>query len=154
MSSIMSIKNLQCELHMPNKLNIKKTKSEEFVYSLPPRAPVDAYKVDEYKGCPSSWMNGSSKSSSYFVPIKEGKGMWLDFNNCFENERDVAIVVSIQGINPITGQKTKTLRLEQYKDKCPVHNVEFHQDLFCPKCEYKWPGQNYITTTTTPYSFL
>jgi len=56
--------------------------------------------------------------------------------------------VSVQGINPVTGKKVTQLNLEQYREKCPVHNVAFLQDRFCPECNYAWPAQNYISTTT------
>lgn len=124
------------------------------INGLPPYARVTAYAVDEYPACPDNWMHGSSKASSYFVPVEEGKGLWLDFNNCQSHKHDVAIVISIQGINPITGQKQDQLRLEQYKDKCPLHNCDFEQDRFCPQCKFKWPGQNYISTTGTPWHTL
>jgi hypothetical protein len=95
-------------------------------------------------------MNGSSKASSYFVPVKEGHGMWFDFNKLQKNDHDIAVVISVQGINPVTGQKSSALRLEKYENKCPVHDKEFSQDHFCKECGYKWPTQNYISTNATP----
>jgi hypothetical protein len=80
--------------------------------------------------------------------------MWLDFNGNWTNEHDVAIVISVQGINPVTGQKTSELRLEKYETKCPLHDVEFQQDHYCPQCQFKWPSQNYLTTTSTPHNQL
>ena len=72
--------------------------------------------------------------------------------------------MSIQGINPITGLPTKSLRLEQYRDKCIIHGDEFGADRFCQKCndnvpgDYegspvtafpsKWAPQNYMTTAS------
>src|SRR5690606_10809222 len=108
------------------------------------------YVVDEYPSCPDTWMNGSSKASSYFVGVKEGHGMWLDFNKLQEHEHDVAVVISVQGVNPITGQKTSALRLEKYETKCPVHDKEFGQENFCKDCGFKWPSQNFISTNATP----
>jgi hypothetical protein len=145
---IMKINDLTCELNMPDAVQ------GEIVNGLPPYARVSAYAVDEYPACPDNWMHGSSKASSYFVPVKEGKGLWLDFNGCQSHKYDVAIVVSIQGVNPITGQKQDQLGLEQYKDKCPLHSCDFEQDRFCPQCKFKWPGQNYISTTGTPWQSL
>jgi len=92
-------------------------------------------------------------ASSYFLGVKEDYGMWLDFNECSYHTHDVAIVISIQGINPITGQKMvgdNPLRLEQYHKKCPIHGTFFKQDRFCEECGFKWPGQNYLATTGTP----
>ena len=123
-------------------------------HSLPPYAQRKAFVVDEYLACPVNWMNGSDIASSYFVPIKADHGMWLDFNRCRTHKHDVAIVISVQGINSITGLKTDVLNLEQYKQKCPKHNVDFQQDRFCPECKYKWPGQNYLSTTGQPFGQL
>ncbi len=147
----MEIDNLTCELNMPTAL--KTTKSDdgtEMSHGLPPYERVDAYSVDEYLSCPDTWIHGSSKASSYFVPVEAGKGMWLDFNSCRHHKHHVAVVISIQGVNPVTGQKQNKMRLEQYKNKCPIHDVEFQQDRFCPDCKFKWPAQNYLSTTGTP----
>jgi hypothetical protein len=150
----MKIKEFSCELHTPNKLNIKTANGKEISQGLPPGALRESYVVDEYPACPSNWMNGSDIASSYFVPVAPEKGMWLNFNSNRDHNYDVAVVISIQGINPITGQKTSVLNLEQYKKECPVHNVPFQQDSFCPECGYKWPSQNYLCTTGTPNGSL
>lgn len=150
----MKIKDFVCYFNLPKQLKAKhNSHGEEKAHSLPPYAIQPSLIVDEYPACPSNWMHGSSISSSYFVEVHPDRGMWLDFNENFDNEHDVAVVLSIQGINPITGQKMvgdNPLRLEQYKNKCPIHNVDFQQDRYCPSCGFKWPAQNYIATTGTP----
>ena len=138
----MEVNGLFATLNTPEAL-----KGEE-IHGLPPYDPRPAYAVDEYPACPENWMHGSSKASSYFVPVEAGRGMWFDFTVNAHHKHHVAVVVSVQGINPITGQKMTELCLEKYKDKCPVHDIDFQQDRFCPTCGYKWPGQNYIATTT------
>lgn len=147
---LMEVDGLRCELNMPDALKSKSDSNGEMTWNLPPYNRVMAYKVDEFPACPSSWIHGSTKAGSYFMGIEEGKGMWLDFNGCSNDEHDVAVLISIQGVNPISGQKQDKMRLEQYKNKCPVHDVEFQQDRYCEECGYKWPAQNYMTTTTTP----
>lgn len=158
MSKEMSVKDdLRCTFNMPEKLGSQFDGNEEEQHGLPPFAPVDVYPVDEYEACPSNWMHGSDMVSSYFVGIKEDHGMWLDFNECFYHTHDVAVVISVQGINPITGQKMvaeKALQLEQYHKKCPIHSVNFKQERYCEKCGFKWPGQNYLATTGTPEMML
>jgi len=158
MSNNMSVKkDLVCSFNMPRKVDSWFSDGEEVAQNLPPYAVQTVYPVDEYPGCPSTWMHGSDMASSYFVGVEEDHGMWLDFNQCTRHTHDVAIVISIQGVNPITGQKMvgkKPLRLEKYKKKCPVHKVNFKQDRFCEKCGFKWPGQNYICNTGTPYGGL
>jgi hypothetical protein len=155
----MEVNGLFAEFNMPPAIKsktIKNAKGEEIEvkHGLPPYGRRKVFEVDKYPACPTNWMHGSSKASSYFVPIKEEHGMWLDFNRNKNHTHDVAIVISIQGVNPITGQKTDTLNLEQYKENCPVHNVPFKQGRFCEECKYEWPKQNYLCTTGQPWGFL
>lgn len=147
---IMEIGGLAASLHVTDKLPQKFINDEEASHGLPTGTSALAYPVDVFPASPSNWMHGSSKASSYFLAVEEEKGMWLNFNYCTKHTHEVAVVVSIQGINPITGQKQEGLSLEQYHDKCPVHKVEFQQDNFCPECKYSWPKQNYISTNVTP----
>lgn len=137
----MKINGLTCRINLPE------APSGDGVYDLPPYHEIKTYKVDDYNNCPSNWMRSNNKASSYFFPVQSGKHLWLDFNNNTNNRYHIAIVMSIQGINPITGLKTKSLEMQQYKDKCPIHDIEFMDSRFCKQCNYKWPAQNYITTT-------
>lgn len=158
MSTTMSVKkDLQCIFNMPQKIGTTFEGKEETTHALPPYASMETYPVDEYSKCPSNWMHGSDIASSYFIGIKENYGMWLDFNGCFNHTYDVAIVISVQGVNPITGQKMvgkKALYLQQYHKKCPIHKINFKQDRYCEKCGFKWPGQNYLCTTGTRSGLL
>ncbi len=144
-SEIMKSNGFSVALHMPKALPDSKKAHE-----LPPYAPVTAYKVDDYDSAPSNWLRSSKTEASYFVPVKIGCGMWLDCNANFQHAHDVAIVMSIQGINPITGRMTSDLKLERYEDKCPVHGVDLEHERRCPKCKFAWPVQNYISTKSTP----
>jgi hypothetical protein len=139
--------NLEMTFHMPAALSGTQT------FGLPPCAPQRAYAVDSYPGCPESWMRGDGTTQSFFVGVEPGRGMWLDFNGCFQHTHDVAVLVSVQGINPITG-KAFDKNLEQFKERCPVHDVAFETERFCPSCKYKWPAQNYISTKSTPRGLL
>ena len=133
--------------NMPEALSSKNNGDSEYANSLPPYARRKAFLVDEYLACPSDWMRSSGRLTSYFVPIQEGKGLWLDFNKNQEKDYHVAIVISIQGVNPITGMPCTDAHLEQYVDTCPKHNEKFGPNRYCDKCGYKWPKQNYISTT-------
>ena len=119
-----------------------------FVNQLPPYDTKQSHVVDEYPACPDSWMHGSAKASSYFVGVLAGRGMWIDFTANEHHTHHIAVVVSVQGVNPITGKKVTALNLEQYHERCPVHDIAFLQDRYCPTCNYCWPAQNYIATTT------
>jgi len=142
----MKVRGLECSINTP-----EARISDQNVNYLPPYAPTPAYVVDEYPACPDNWMHGSAKASSYFVPVKTGKGMWLDFNEASKKSRHhLAAVISVQGVNPVTGQRTSSMRLEKYENKCPIHDIDFQQDRFCSECEYKWPAQNYLASNMTP----
>ena len=144
----MKVKDFSCELNTPDAYQDKGSS-----FSLPPYARRNAHKVDEYPLSPASWMRGGADATSYFVPVEEGKGMWLDFNGNFNLKHHVAILLSIQGINPLTGLKSTT-GLEQYRKCCPKHGTAFQSDRFCPDCGFKWPAQNYMATTGTPHGYL
>lgn len=147
----MSINGLTCTLNMPLALTQRfGTDGQEMTQSLPPYAPRKAFAVDAYPACPTSWMKGSATEASYFVPVRSEHGLWLDFNGNASNPHHVAALISIQGVNAITGQRTDQMRLEQYRTNCPVHNVPFGHERFCPICGYKWDAQNYLAGNATP----
>jgi hypothetical protein len=75
----------------PALVSRKDADGNEVAQGLPPGAVVPAYAVDEFPACPDSWMHGSAKASSYFLEIKEGRGMWLDFNANRSHTNDVAL---------------------------------------------------------------
>jgi len=141
---LMMHNKLSCGFNMPKAL-----KGEE-THSLPPYAKRRAFVVDKYPACPDNWLRSEGNLKSYFVPVKEGTGMWLDFNNNQTHSHHVAIVVSIQGINPITGLPCEDAQMEQYIEECPKHNLKFGPDRYCKECDFKWPKQNYLCTTGTP----
>jgi hypothetical protein len=132
-------------------LNAPKALSqEEFNQSLPPYEKRQSFLVDEYPGCPKNWMQSEGNAASYFVPIKEGNGMWLDFNKNSDHTHEVAILVSVQGVNPLTGLQCEDAQLEQYIHNCPKCETPFKPNRFCEECDMNYPKQNYISTTGTP----
>lgn len=153
--SVMTINDLHCVFNMPKALKSNLVEGKEVSQGLPPYGVRKAFKVDEYT-CPTNWMHGSNLASSYFVPIETEHGMWLDFNRNWGHKHHVAILISVQGVNPLDGQSMVegALNLRQYKTKCPVHDIEFGADRHCEKCGYKWVPQNYLATTGTPNGLL
>lgn len=148
--TVMRIEGLGCEINTPRALLRQFVGGEEQLHQLPPYAPRPAYSVADYAAARPEWIRGSAANhGSYFVPVDDGDGLWLDFNSCWDHTHHVAIVVSIQGVNAITGLPTDGLYLEQYKEKCPRHDEPFESDRFCASCNYKWPAQNYLATTVT-----
>jgi hypothetical protein len=150
-NSKMKINDLSCVLNMPPALSQRfNTNGQETACSLPRYNQCTAFVVDEYPACPQNWMRSSGDISSYFVPVLAEHGLWLDFNSNGNHTHHIAIVISVQGINAITGQKTEKLRLEQYRKKCPVHKKDFGHERFCEECGFKWPKQNYLASNVTP----
>lgn len=148
MSSLMMNNGFFAEINMPP------APEGDGVHKLPPYDKQKVHVVDLYKDCPSNWMHGSSKASSYFLVLRPGRHLWIDLNANFKHTHNIAIVLSIQGINPITGQQTKELRLEKYEENCPIHNIKLGHGRYCDKCGYQLPAQNYISTVSTPHGFL
>lgn len=135
-------------LNMPDAIESKG--DEDFVSKLPSYRKMKGMLVDEYPSAPSHWMRSEGKLASYFVGIKEGKGLWLDLNKNASHNHHVAVVISVQGINPITGLPCKDPQLEQYIECCPKCNEKFSANRHCKACGHKWPKQNYICTNATP----
>ena len=142
----MESEGLSVGFNMPPAISSK----DDVLHSLPPYRRRKFYSVDEFPGCPRNWVPSQGKMRSYFVPVIEGEGMWLDFNMNRNNAYEVAVVVSVQGINAITGMMTSDEHLEQYIEKCPKHDEKFGPNRWCEKCGFHWPKQNYICTNATP----
>ena len=150
----MNSNGFYCGFNMPDALKTKNKDGVEIKQGIPEYKWRSAYLVDEYPACPRNWMSSEGRLASYFVPIQNDKGMWLDFNKNQNHTHDIAIVVSIQGVNAITGLPCNDAQLEQYIDNCPKHKKPFGANRYCEECGYHWPKQNYISTTGTPKGYL
>jgi hypothetical protein len=150
----MTVNGLSVGLNMPDALKTTGEGDDEYAHGLPPYRPRRAYLVDEYPACPDNWMRSSGRIKSYFVPVLQDAGLWLDFNGCDSHANHTAIVVSVQGVNAITGLPCKDAQLEQYRDECPKHKEPYGPDRLCKKCNFKWPKQNYVSSTGTPSGSL
>jgi hypothetical protein len=107
-------------------------------HALPPGFPVPVYPVDALPGCPGDWMRGGG---NYVCPVNPDEGLWFDWTD--NDPLNTAVLPSVKGMNPITGQKLEGLALEQYKENCPIHKTKFSEGRLCEKCGYKWPAQSY-----------
>lgn len=143
----MSALGYGCDLHSPKAL------SGPHAHNLPPYALVPAHLVDAYPNAPDNWMRSEGKRASYFVGIEEGTGMWLDFNSNWSHPEETAILISVQGVNPLDGLKSDG-KLAKYS-QCPVHRLSLHPaDRHCPQCGFAWPAQNFLSTSGTPIGQL
>jgi hypothetical protein len=108
-------------------------------HGLPPGVAIPIWPIESLPGVPSSWIN---EAGSYVCPVSTNYGLWFDWT--MNDGLNTAVVPSVKGMNPITGLKITEPRLEQYLEKCPKHNIAFKDELYCPKCKYKWPTQSYV----------
>lgn len=125
MSTMFLKPNLGCSINLPPAL------SGEALHALPPFAETEAYPVEAFPACPPNWEKGGPSDKAFFVEVQKGQGLWLNFNGCRQHTHEVAALISIQGINPITGKPVATPAMEQYQ-------------------EGDTP-QNYLSTTGTPH---
>jgi len=114
------------------------------VYGLPPGSPIEVFAVDEFEAPLEHWIKGAG---NYVVPVDSDWGLWFDWT--MNDKMNTAVLPSIKGMNPITGQRTNGFSLERYETKCPIHDEVFKEGMLCEKCGFKWPYQNYITHPNT-----
>lgn len=147
--STVTVEGLYVGVNTPPMLTQKYKDGEEVAQALPPYHPVDVYSVDEYPACEEGWDRGRPKVGSFFFPVVDRSGLWLDFTANQRHRHHVAVVVSVQGCNWRTTLPSEGIFLERYDEQCPKHKVAFGADRFCEPCGFKWPAQNYISTTMT-----
>lgn len=114
--------------------------------SLAPGCEWPVYRVADYDNgqLPDNWERGEVNQSSYFVGIGSDRELWFDFNANHMNGYEVAVLVSVQRVNALTGKPVEITRLEQYSTVCPIHESPFGEGRFCKECGHTWPHQNYI----------
>ena len=108
---------------------------------LPPGIPIEVESVDVFEQPLPNWIKGEG---NYVVPVDSDEGLWFDWT--MNDQMNTAVLLSIKGMNPVTGRRTNGFALERYEEKCPVHDIKFQHGHFCEKCNYKWPVQNYIAS--------
>ena len=109
------------------------------VFGLPPGNPFNVIPIHCLPACPESWIR---ESGSYVIPIDTEDAMWFDWT---DNDVNTAIIPSVKGMNPLNGLKLEQLRMEQYRDKCPKHDISFAHGRYCEKCGHSWTPQNYVS---------
>lgn len=109
------------------------------VHGLPPGQAITVFPIATLPGAPEAWVR---EAGTYVCPVDAEWGLWFDWRN--NSSLNTAIVPSVKGMNPITGQKIEGFGLEAYADKCPVHDIPFSHGRICEECGYEWPPQNYV----------
>lgn len=120
-------------------MRAEKKKDDVVGSNLPPGMPIPVLPVDYLKERPDFWIGGTG---SYVCPVDSDWGLWFNWTM---NSHFTAVLASVKGMNPITGQRIDGIGLEQYQTKCPVHKIQFKHGRLCSECGFKWPMQNYIT---------
>jgi hypothetical protein len=121
-------------------------KSEKSDDKLPPGVPIPVLPVDYLKVRPDNWVGGEG---SYICPVDSDWGLW--FNYTMNNPSNTAVLPSVKGMNPITGQRVNGYDLQDYQDECPVHKKPFSKGRLCTECDFKWPANNYIAKPNPLY---
>ncbi len=115
----MSSNGLYCGINAPP------AKTSSSGRELPPYAKCQAFLADDYLRIPKNWMESSGRTASYFVGVPKNHGLWIDLNKNNQHTHEVAVVISIQGINPKTGLPFVDPQLEQYIDDFPKCKSKF-----------------------------
>ena len=115
-------------------------KKEKDGSGLPKGLPIPVLPVDYLKERPESWVGGAG---SYVVPVDSEWGLW--FNWSMNKTSSTAVLCSVKGMNPVTGQRIGGYDLEKIEKKCPTHGVDLYAHNYCPECDFNWPEQNYIS---------
>lgn len=121
-----------------------KLRDNGHVHALPPGRALPVVPIHCLPGCPDNWVR---ESGSYVVPVTADIGLWFDWT--MNDSYNVAVVPSVKGMNPITGQKLEGCQMEHYRDTCPIHKTPFAHGRYCEECKYSWPPQNYVSTPNT-----
>lgn len=123
----------------------------EGVHGLPQGTGIKAYETSFFPSAPRHWLR---EKGCYVVPVSKEWGLW--FNWTMNDMCNTAIVSSVKGMNPVTGQKMTGVALEDYINKCPIHDLAFGvnptnamETLFCSECGYSWPHHNYVSHPNT-----
>lgn len=115
------------------------------VFELPPGHPLEAYRVAQFNSHPDHWIEGDG---SWVVVVKPNKGLWFDWRG--NDTHNTAILPSVKGCNPITGEETNGFGLVEYAgglSACPKHPDEMlNIKRYCAKCGYEHPAQNYVSS--------
>jgi len=114
---------------------------------LAPSCEWPVHRVCDYDDgqLPENWERGDANQASYFMGVESDRELWFDFNGNADHTHDVAVIVSIQGMNALTGKPIDVTRLEQYQTACPIHEELFGEGRFCKACGHTWPHQNYLS---------
>jgi hypothetical protein len=134
---------MECNGFFASIMRADKVKNE--AGELPPGMPIPVLPVDYLKDRPDFWVGGIG---SYVCPVDDDWALWFNWSM---NINNIAVLTSVKGMNPITGQRIEGLGLEQYKNKCPIHKKEFKHGRFCSDCNFKWPDQNYVSSPNALY---
>jgi len=114
------------------------------VHGLPSGRSIPIFPIAALPGAPEGWVR---EAGTYVCPVSTEWGLWFDWTN--NDSLNTAVLPSVKGMNPITGQKIDGFGLEEYSDKCPIHGTPFSHGTLCEECGYAWPPQNHVSYPNT-----
>lgn len=121
----------------------KKTKDND---GLPSGLPIPVLPVDCLNEHPKDWVPGEG---SYVIPVNPEWGLW--FNWTMNDPARTAVLPSVKGMNPITGERSSGYDIKKIEDKCPIHDEPFKTGKYCEKCDFRWPSQNFVSDPNPMY---
>lgn len=128
---IIEVNGCKVQINCPPALKSRHDYGHEVEQYLPPYRQVPAFSVDSLTSLPACYARSQGNEASFIFGVEPNTGLWLDFNANRENTHDLAVLISAQGINAITGKKTDSFALEQNRGG--------------------QPPQNYLCSTGSPY---
>lgn len=151
MSNMMSVNGLSVGLHLTTALASRSNSDgREVAQGLPPCGPTDVFNLAEYPDAPDEWVraNGPNEMTYFFgVPRTPERGIWFDFHPLNRDSHDVAVRVSMQGVDALTGIRSDDTKLHWYKHNCPRHGTPFNSKRYCEECGFTWPGTNFLSSS-------
>jgi hypothetical protein len=121
----------------------KKTKDND---GLPSGLPIPILPVDYLNEHPKDWVPGEG---SYVIPVNPEWGLW--FNWTMNDPARTAVLPSVKGMNPITGERSSGYDIKKIEDTCPIHDEPFKTGKYCEKCDFRWPSQNFVSDPNPMY---
>jgi len=125
-------------------MKAKRLQDRGAAYGLPQGQEIPVFPISALPGSPDEWVR---EPGTYVCPVQTDWGIWFDWTG--NDAWNTAVAPSVKGMNPITGRKFSGAILEEYVERCPVHDIPFGHNRLCEECGFRWPPQNYVTHEST-----
>ena len=157
---IMRVGDFACDLHSPVAPDsVFRTDGEEIEQDLPSFCGWPVHLVGDYPAALRRWNEDplleGVPEADYFIEAEKGRALWFDFRSNSSLPKDVAVILSMQGVNTVSGLSSTEFDLRQFERTCPFHSAPFDMEerdgKLRRKCQHcggrVWPPQNYLAST-------